>query len=106
MPLVHVSDKNFKEEVLSSKLPVLVDFFAVWCGPCKAIAPVVEELAKEYEGKFKVCKLDVDEGPDTASSYGIMSVPTLMIFKNGSVVEQVVGALGKQQLKQKIEANL
>lgn len=106
MPLVHVSDKNFKEEVLLSKLPVLVDFFAVWCGPCKAIAPVVEELAKEYDGKFKICKLDVDEGQATASSYGIMSVPTLMIFKNGSVVEQVVGALSKQQLKQKIEANL
>lgn len=106
MPLVHLSDSNFKQEVLSEKLPVLVDFFAVWCGPCKAVAPVIEELAKEYDGKFKVCKLDVDNGQDTATTYGIMSVPTLMIFKNGKVVEQAVGALSKQQLKQKMEGYL
>lgn len=106
MPLIHLTDSNFKEEVLSAKLPVLVDFSASWCGPCKALAPVIDELAKEYAGKFKVCKLNVDDGQETATKYGVMSVPTLMIFKGGKVIEQSVGALGKQQLKQKIDANL
>ncbi|MDP1853527.1 MAG: thioredoxin [Candidatus Omnitrophota bacterium] len=106
MPLVHLNDSNFKQEVLSERLPVLVDFSAVWCGPCKAIAPIIEELAKEYEGRFKICKLDVDNGENTATNYGVMSVPTLMIFKDGKVVEQAVGALSKQQLKKKIEAHL
>ncbi|HDZ77664.1 MAG TPA: thioredoxin [Candidatus Omnitrophica bacterium] len=106
MSLVHLSDSNFKKEVLESDLPVLVDFSASWCGPCKAITPIVEDLAREYEGKFKICKLDIDEGQSTASTYGIMSVPTLMIFKNAKVAEQIVGAVGKDQLKQKIEANL
>lgn len=106
MSLVHLSDANFKKEVLESDLPVLVDFSASWCGPCKVITPIVEELAGEYEGKFKICKLDIDEGQGTASTYGVMSVPTLIIFKNAKVSEQVVGALGKEQLKQKIEANL
>ncbi len=106
MPLVHLNDSNFKQEVLSERLPVLVDFSAVWCGPCKAIAPIIEELAKEYEGRFKICKLDVDNGENTATNYGVMSVPTLMIFKDGKVAEQAVGALSKQQLKKKIEAHL
>lgn len=106
MSLIHLTDSNFKQEVLTSKLPVLVDFTASWCGPCKSIAPIVEELSKEYEGRFKICKLDIDQGQDTASSYGIMSVPTLVIFKDGKVAEQVVGVIGKQQLKQKIEDNL
>ena len=106
MSLVYLTDKNFKQEVLSSKLPVLVDFFASWCGPCKSIAPLIEELSTEYEGRVKVCKLNVDEGQNTASTYGVMSIPTLMLFKEGRVVEQTAGALNKQQLKQKIEANL
>lgn len=106
MSLVHLNDSNFKQEVLSEKLPVLVDFSATWCGPCKAIAPIIEELAKEYDGRFKICKLDVDNGENTATNYGVMSVPTLMIFKDGKVVEQAVGALSKQQLKKKIEAHL
>ncbi|PIQ88321.1 MAG: thioredoxin [Candidatus Omnitrophica bacterium CG11_big_fil_rev_8_21_14_0_20_42_13] len=106
MSLIHLSDGNFNQEVVSSALPVLVDFSASWCGPCKAIAPIVEELAEEYKGRLKVGKLDIDEGQDTASNYGIMSVPTLVIFKNGKVVNQVVGALSKQQLKQKIDSSL
>lgn len=106
MSLVHLTDENFKQEVLASRLPVLVDFSASWCGPCKSIAGIIEELAAEYEGRFRVAKLDVDQGQNTASNYGIMSVPTLLIFKNGNIIEKVVGALGKQQLKKKIEANL
>ena len=106
MSLVHLTDKSFKQEVLSSNLPVLVDFFADWCGPCKSVAPLIEETAKEYDGKIKVCKLNVDEGQSTASTYGIMSIPTLMIFKGGKVVEQVTGAVTKQQLKAKLESIL
>jgi len=106
MSLAHFSDHNFKEEVLESSLPVLVDFWANWCGPCKMIAPMVEELAKEYAGKFKIGKLDVDENPKTATSYGIMSIPALIFFKNGKVMDQLVGALAKSELKKKIEENL
>lgn len=106
MPLLHLDDKNFKTEVLGSKVPVLVDFFAAWCSPCKAIAPLIEEMAKEYEGRIKVCKLDVDDGNAVASQYGIMSVPTLMIFKGGLVVHQSSGVLTKQQLKEKLDAAL
>jgi len=88
MSIGHVSDKNFKEEVLKAELPVLVDFFAEWCGPCKMVAPVIEEVAKEYSGKIKVVKVDVDEAGSTASGYGVMSVPTIMIFKAGKVVPE------------------
>ena len=102
MSIVHADDKNFKEEVLKAALPVLVDFFAPWCGPCKMVAPVVEELAKEYSGKLKVVKVDVDEAGSTASSLGIMSVPTIMFFKDGKVVSQTVGALSKSELKKKL----
>ncbi len=106
MGVVHLSDANFKKEILESKLPCLVDFWAEWCGPCRRVAPIVEEVAKEFEGKCKVGKLNVDEGNKTASSYGIMSIPTLMFFKNGQVMEQVVGALGKAELKAKIKEHL
>lgn len=106
MALLHLTDTNFKKEVLQSELPVLVDFWATWCGPCKMIAPVVEELAKEYIGKIKIGKVDVDENPKTATFYGIMSIPTLVFFKNGKVMEQVVGALNKTELKKKIEEGL
>jgi len=106
MALLHLNDTNFKKEVLESPLPVLVDFWATWCGPCKMIAPIVEELAKEYHGKIKVVKLNVEEGPRTATHYGVMSIPTLMFFKNGKVADQLAGALNKHELKKKIEENL
>jgi thioredoxin 1 len=106
MAVVHLTDGNFKKEVIESGLPVLVDFWATWCGPCKMIAPVVEELAKEFDQKIKVGKVDVDENPNIAGQFGIMSIPTLMFFKNGKVMEQVVGALGKVDLKKKIMANI
>lgn len=106
MSVKHFTDENFTKEVLESGLPVLVDFWAQWCGPCKMIAPVVEELAKEYAGKVSIGKLDVDANPATAGAYGVMSIPTLIFFKSGQVCGQLVGALSKAQLKRKIEENL
>lgn len=106
MALLHLTDSNFKKEVLESKLLVLVDFWAAWCSPCKIIAPIIEELAKEYEKKLKIGKLNVDENPKTATLYGIMSIPTLIFFRNGKVTEQVVGVLNKAELKRKIEGNI
>lgn len=106
MALLHLTDSNFKKEVLESALPVLVDYWAPWCGPCKMVAPIIEELAKDYEGKIKIGKLNVDENPKTTTHYGIMSIPTLIFFKNGLVLEQAVGALSKTELKKKIEENL
>jgi len=103
--LIEITDSNFKEEVLGSDLPVLVDFWATWCGPCKIISPIIEELAKEYNGKFKIGKLNVDENPKIATQYGIMSIPTLIFFKNGKVMEQAVGALTKAELSKRIKAN-
>ena len=98
-----LTDDNFDAEVLRSDRPTLVDFWAVWCGPCKMIAPVVEELAEEYEGKIKVAKLNVDENPNTPGRYGIRAIPTLLIFKGGKVAEQVVGAVGKSKLVEAID---
>ncbi len=106
MSVLHLTDNDFKKEVLQSELPVVVDFWAPWCGPCKAIGPIVEELAKEYQKKIKVAKINIDENAKTATSYGIMSIPTVMFFKNGKVIEQVVGAISKSEFKKKIEANL
>ena len=106
MSLQHFTDSNFKKEVLESKLPVLVDFWATWCGPCKMITPIVEELAKEYAGKIVIGKLDVEESPNTASQYGVMSIPLLLFFADGKVMDQVVGALNKADLKKKIEESL
>jgi len=106
MSILHFSDSDFKKEVLESQLPVVVDFWANWCGPCKMIGPIVEELAREYHGKVKIGKLDVDSNPRSASTYGVMSIPTLMFFKDGKVMDQVNGALSKSALKQKIEENL
>ena len=106
MSMHHFTDGNFKQEVLESKIPVMVDFWANWCGPCKMIGPIVEELAKEYAGKMKIGKLDVDTNPKSASAYGIMSIPNLIFVKNGKVMDQVTGALNKAALKQKIEENL
>jgi thioredoxin 1 len=106
MAVVHLTDGNFKKEVIESGIPVLVDFWATWCGPCKMIAPVVEELAKEFDQKIKIGKVDVDENPNIAGQFGIMSIPTLMFFKNGKVMEQIVGAMSKVDLKKKIIANI
>ena len=106
MSEVAVNDTNFKQEVLDESLPVLVDFWAEWCGPCRMIGPVVEELATEYQGKLKVCKVDVDQAPNTASAYGVMSIPTIAIFKNGEVVDKLVGAVPKASLVEKIEVHI
>ena len=104
--LSHVTDGKFNEEVLQSDLPVLVDFWAPWCGPCRSIAPAVEELAKEYSGKLKVGKMNVDENPQTPSTHGIRGIPTLILFKGGKAVNQVVGAVPKARLKAMIEESL
>jgi thioredoxin 1 len=103
---ITITDENFEAEVLSSDVPVLVDFWADWCGPCKMIAPSVEELANEFDGRAKICKLDVDSNQNVASKYGIRSIPSLLIFKNGQVVEQIVGAVPKNHIKSKLEENL
>jgi len=103
---ININDSNFKQEVLEESLPVLVDFWAEWCGPCRMVAPVVEQIAKEYKGKLKVCKLNVDEAPKTASSYGIMSIPTLAIFKKGKVADKIVGALSKAELESAIKPHI
>jgi len=104
-PIV-VTDSNFQTEVVESTLPVLVDFWAIWCGPCKMIAPVIDEIAYEYAGKLKVAKLDVDTNQKTSMQFGIRSIPTLLIFKNGTVVEQVTGAIPKRHLIEKITPHL
>ena len=101
-----VTDSSFKQEVLESQLPVLVDFWAPWCGPCRMVAPVVEEIFQQYEGKVKVVKLNTDENPNTASQYGIRSIPTLMIFKGGQRVDMVVGAVPKTTLANTLEKYL
>jgi thioredoxin 1 len=101
-----VNDSNFEQEVLKGDIPVLVDFWAEWCGPCKMIAPVVEEVATEYAGKLKVCKINVDDASQIASQYGIMSIPTLVIFKNGEVVDKLTGAVPKANIIQRIEMNI
>ena len=102
----HVSDDSFEEEVLNSKTAVLVDYWAEWCGPCKVIAPVLEEIAKEYDGKIKVCKLDIDANEATPPKYGIRGIPTLMIFKDGNVEATKVGALSKSQLTEFLDSNI
>lgn len=103
---VALSDSNFEEEVLKSDTPVLVDFWAEWCGPCKKIGPVVEELAGEYAGKVKVGKVNVDDNPEVSMKYQIRSIPALMIFKGGEVVDQIVGAVPKSVLKKQLDAQL
>jgi len=105
---INVNDESFDSEVLKSEVPVLVDFWAPWCGPCKMAAPVLEKIAGEYQGKLKVCKLNVDEARQTAIEHGIMSIPTLNIFKDGQVIDQIVGVRPNYQydLKKKIEPHL
>ncbi len=102
MKPIEITDANFEQEVLKSDKPVLIDFWAVWCGPCRMVAPVVEEIASEYNGKLKVGKLDVDNNPEVSMKFGIRSIPTLMVFKGGKVVEQIIGAVPKRNLVDKV----
>ena len=104
--ILHISDADFDEKVLKSSAPVLVDFWAEWCGPCKMIAPILDDVAKEYQGRIKVAKLNIDENPMTPPKYGIRGIPTLMIFKNGNVEATKVGALSKSQLTAFIDSNI
>jgi thioredoxin 1 len=103
---VALSDSNFDTEVMQAKLPFLVDFWAPWCAPCRIVGPIVEELAKEYEGKIKVGKVNVDENSQVASKFGIMSIPTLMLFRDGQPVKTMIGAQSKENLKKGIEEAL
>ena len=100
------NDSNFQDEVLNSEIPVLVDFYADWCGPCKMMSPVVDELSREYEGRLKVGKVNVDENTNVAQQYRVMRIPTILLIKNGQVVDQVVGAVPKAQLTGKIDSIL
>ena len=100
---VEVTDAIFENEVIKSDIPVIVDFWAVWCGPCKMIAPIMEDFAAEYDGKIKVAKLDVDNNPNVAIKYGIRSIPTVLFFKDGKVVEQIIGAYPKSYFEEKLE---
>jgi len=104
--LLQVTDANFEGEILKSELPALVDFWAAWCGPCRAIAPVVEELAKDYVGKLKVAKMNVDENSQTPAKYGIRAIPTLILFKNGNVADQITGAVSKSQIENAVKKML
>ena len=104
--IIYVTDDNFETEVLNSSAPVLVDYWAEWCGPCKMIAPILDEIASEYTGKIKVAKLNIDDNPQTPPKYGIRGIPTLMLFKNGNVEATKVGALSKSQLTAFIDSNI
>lgn len=104
--ITHTTDESFESDVLKSDVPVLVDYWAEWCGPCKVIAPVLEEIASDYEGKMKICKLDIDANEETPPKYGIRGIPTLMLFKNGQVEATKVGALSKSQLTAFLDSNI
>ncbi len=101
--LLHVTDADFDQQILKSEVPALVDFWAAWCGPCRTVGPVVEELAGEYSGKVKIAKLNVDDNKQTPSKYGVKGIPTLMLFKNGAVVDQIVGAVPKTKIKEMLD---
>jgi thioredoxin 1 len=104
--ITHLSDASFEQDVLQSQLPVLVDYWAEWCGPCKMIAPILDEISKEYAGKLKIAKLNIDDNQATPPKYGIRGIPTLMLFKNGNVEATKVGALSKSQLTAFIDSNI
>jgi len=104
--LIHLSDGNFEQEVLKSEQPVLVDFWAPWCGPCKAIGPVIEDIAASFKDRVRVGKLNIDDNPGTASTYGVMSIPTLVLFKGGSVVDKIIGLVPKARLEELIKKGL
>ena len=104
--IVHVTDGSFEDDVLKSEDPVLVDYWAEWCGPCKAIAPILGEIAEEYAGRVKIAKLNIDENPSTPPKYGIRGIPTLMLFKDGNVEATKVGALSKSQLSAFLDSNI
>ena len=99
-----VTDSSFESDVVGATTPVVVDFWAVWCGPCRMVAPIVDELATEYEGKVGFAKLNVDENPEVSMKYGIRSIPTLLVFKDGKPVDQIVGALPKKEMQKRVEA--
>ncbi len=103
---VEVDDRTFEEKVINQKTPVLVDFWAPWCGPCRAIAPILDELAEEYKGKMTIARLNVDEAPQSASKYGISAIPTMLLFKEGKPVSQLVGFRPKPELKKALDENL
>lgn len=103
---VEVTDASFATEVSNSNLPVLVDFWAPWCGPCRMVAPIIEEIGATYEGRFKVAKVNVDDSPEVSAKYGIRSIPTLLIFKQGAVVDQLVGAVSRKVLVGKLDEHL
>ncbi len=104
--IIEVSDSNFESEVVNSDVPVLVDFWAPWCGPCRAIAPMVEEISESYAGKIKVGKMNVDENQSTTMKFGIRSIPTLIMFKGGEAVDQIIGAVPKSEIEQVVEKSL
>lgn len=106
MKPVEITDQNFETEVIKSDKPVLIDFWAVWCGPCKLIAPIVEELAGEYDGKVKIGKLDVDSNQQTSIKYGVRSIPTLLLFKDGNLKDTIIGAVPKSKIVEKLNAAL
>jgi thioredoxin 1 len=106
MQPIEITDANFGDEVEQSDIPVLLDFWAVWCGPCKMVAPIVEELANEYDGKVKIGKVDVDNNQQTAMKFGIRSIPTLLVFKDGKVVDTIIGAVPKGHIAEKLDAQL
>lgn len=106
MGALHLDEKNFEAQVVKSSLPVLVDFWAEWCGPCKMLTPVIDQLAVELQGKMTIGKVNVDESPDLAGQFNVMSIPTLLIFKNGQVVDQLVGAMPKDRLLAKLTPHL
>ena len=104
--IINVTDSTFEQEVLSSEIPVLLDYWAEWCGPCKMIAPILDDIADEYSGKIKVAKLNIDENPGTPAKFGVRGIPTLMIFKSGSIEATKVGAMSKSQLSAFIDSTI